>query len=93
MFGEKNGRQLQSLLSKFQDVFSIPKSLPPLRPQDHGIQLKEGTNRPNLRPYRYPNVLKDKVKGMVQEMLNSGIIQPSISPYSSFVVLVKKNNS
>lgn len=54
--------------------------------------LKEGSNPVSLRPYRYPQTQKDIIDGMVRELLDSGVIQPSSSPFASPVVLVKKKD-
>ncbi|GKB48199.1 hypothetical protein Tco_0898952 [Tanacetum coccineum] len=43
-----------SLLLEFDDVFSVPTSLPPNRSHDHRILLKTGTQPINVRPYRHP---------------------------------------
>ena len=52
--------------------------------------LKAGTEPMNKRPHRYPSVKKDVIEGLVQQMLDQGIIQPSFSPFASPVVLVGK---
>ena len=54
--------------------------------------LKEGARPINVRPYRYPQIWKDEIKRLVEEMLATGIIQPSYSPFSSPVILVKKKD-
>jgi hypothetical protein len=55
--------------------------------------LKEGSQPVNLRPYRYLGLQKDVLEKMVEEMLGTGIIRPSNSPFASPVVLVKKKDS
>ena len=47
----------------------------------------------NLRPYRYSGLQKDSLERMVTEMLDTGIIRTSNSPFASPVILVRKNNS
>ncbi|XP_057417585.1 uncharacterized protein LOC130711837 [Lotus japonicus] len=80
-------QQQELLLQDFQDVFEEPNSLPPFRGiHDHKIILKEGSNPVSLRPYRYPPAQKDVIDTMVKELLNSGVIQPSSSPFASPVV-------
>lgn len=56
------------------------------------MSLKEGTQPFKQQPYRYPYVQRIEIERLVQEMLASGIIQPSKSPYSSHVLLVKNKN-
>ena len=49
-----------------------------------------GSVPPNIRPYNYPYGHKRKIKHMVEEMLEDGIIRPSQSSYSAPVVMVTK---
>ncbi|KAF5476973.1 hypothetical protein F2P56_003657 [Juglans regia] len=81
---------VQQVLTKFPQVFEVPRGLPPSRPQDHRIPLKEGTQPMTARPYRYPHYQKSEIEKIVVELLESGVIRPSTSPFSSPVLLVRK---
>ncbi|KAL4036314.1 hypothetical protein IC575_005046 [Cucumis melo] len=70
-----------------------PETLPPKRGIEHHIHLKQGTNPVNVGPYRYAHQQKEEMERLVDEMLASGIIRPNTSPYSSPVLLVRKNGS
>ena len=81
------------VLKKFEDVFTWLDQLPPKRSIEHHIHLKQGTEPVNVRSYRYVFQQKAEVKKLVDdEMLASGIIQPSSNPYSSPVMLVRKKD-
>ena len=78
------------ILTEFSNVFKPPMSLPPKRPHDHYIPLQPNTHPVNIRPYRYPYYQKTQIEKMVREILQSGLVRPSKSPFSSPVLLVKK---
>ena len=52
--------------------------------------LKDGTPPVCERPYRYPYFQKSEIEKIVYELLGLGSIQPSQSPFSSPVLLVRK---
>jgi hypothetical protein len=81
---------LSQLLTEFQPIFEAPTKLPPERPQDHRIPLQPHQGPISVRPYRYPHYQKGEIEKMVKEFLESGLIRPSVSPFSSPVLLVKK---
>ncbi|GKD49207.1 ty3-gypsy retrotransposon protein [Tanacetum coccineum] len=83
---------LANVLHDFASVFSLPKGLPPARSHDHSIVLKDGVNAVKVRPYRYPVCQKTQIEKMVTDMLTEGLIQPSTSPFSAPVLLVRKKD-
>ena len=85
-------RDIQKVLDNHSKVFETPKGLPPICDHDHAIHLIPGCVPPNIRPYRYPYAQKSEIERMVVEMLETGIIQPSQSSFSTLVVLVHKKD-
>ncbi|WVZ51225.1 LOW QUALITY PROTEIN: hypothetical protein U9M48_002387 [Paspalum notatum var. saurae] len=85
--------EIQCLLDEFSSLFAASTGLPPPRDCDHTIPLIPGTSPVFIRPYRLTPALKDEVEVQIKEMLHSGIIQKSTSPFSSAVLLVKKKDN
>ncbi|CAL1394368.1 unnamed protein product [Linum trigynum] len=83
---------MRELIAEYGSVFATPNELPPRREVDHRIPLREGAAAVNVRPYRYAHHQKAEIERQVQEMLASGLIRPSSSPFSSPVLLVKKKD-
>ena len=83
---------LCSIIAHYTIVFKTPHGLPLLRTTDHRIPLVSGTVPINVKPYRYPHFQKSEIERLVQEMLVEGVIQPSTSPFSSPILLVKKKD-
>jgi hypothetical protein len=84
-------QDLQALLSKHQMVFSTPQGLPPSHGvHDHYIPLVPKILPPNIYLYHHPFSQKNEIEKMVQELLNAGVIHPSMIPYSSPIVMVPK---
>lgn len=46
----------------------------------------------NVRPYRYAVNQKDEIEKLITKMLDAGIIRPSVSPFSSPIVMIKKKD-
>jgi hypothetical protein len=84
--------EIQTVLDNFADVFADPKTLPPSRPYDHAVTLKHDAVPFNYRPYRYSPEHKTKIEKQVKQMLEAGIITPSMSPFASPVLLVLKKD-
>jgi len=85
--------EIQQLIDEFADLFAEPTELPPRRHCDHHIPLVPGATPVAMRQYRYKPALKDEIEKQVSEMLHSGLIRPSNSPFSSPVLLVRKKDN
>lgn len=83
-------QQLVDLLLKYKDCFSSSlKDLGFTTVNEMVIRLKD--NEPVVyRPYRLALPDRQLVQKMVQEMLDTGIVSDSCSPYASPIVLVQK---
>jgi hypothetical protein len=74
-------------------VFDSKVTFPPPRSYEHTIPLIAGATPFFIRPYRYAPVLKNEIETQVQEMLEAGLIQHSSSPFSSPILLKKKDKT
>lgn len=83
---------IQKVLTDFSDVFEEPTGLPPHHQYDHAINLEPGAAPVNCRPYRYSPLQKDEIERQVTEMLRTGVITHSMSPFAAPVLLVKKKD-
>lgn len=89
---KEQGRKFRTLLTEFADLFA--KDITELgRTQivQHKIYT-EDVPPINSRPYNVPPDEQNFIKEEIERMLESGIIQPSESPWTSPVVLVRKKN-
>ncbi|MCI10516.1 hypothetical protein A2U01_0031609, partial [Trifolium medium] len=84
--------KFHNLLTRYASLFHEPKQLPPPRFTDHQIPLVPNAAPVNVRPYRYPHAQKLEIESQVQKLLENGWIQPSNSPFSSPVLLLKKKD-
>ncbi|XP_012851409.1 PREDICTED: uncharacterized protein LOC105971108 [Erythranthe guttata] len=84
--------EIKNLLTEFLDIQTEPETLPPQREFDHRIRLHDEATVVNVRPYRYTHFKKNEIEKQVAALLKSGLMQPSTSPFSSPVLLVKKKD-
>jgi len=91
-FNDEQIGVLTDLLNKYQDVFATSTN-----PFGHTSitqhKIITGESKPiKQAPRRLPLQLKEKAEEEVEKMLAKGIIEPSSSPWSSLIVLVKKKD-
>ena len=79
-------------IHQYKNVFEKPHGLPPIRSHDHTIPLMSGSAPLKVQLYRYPYSQKTEIEHINVEMSSEGIIQPSSSPFSLPVLLVKKKD-
>jgi hypothetical protein len=79
------------LLQEYTTVFDMPIGLPPPRCHNHHIHLLSDTPLVVVRPYRYPQLVKNELERQCRDLPEQGIICPSLSAFSSPVLLVKKH--
>jgi hypothetical protein len=88
----KQGKQFSQLLMEFSDLFA--QDTTELGRTDlvtHRIYTEEGPPI-RSRPYSSSPTEQTFIKEEIQRMLDSGLIRPSSSPWTSPVVLVRKKN-
>eukprot|EP00253_Pinus_taeda_P017311 PITA_17311 len=85
--------EMQQIINNHLAVFDKRHELPPSRGEHgHSITLVPGAQPPNVCPYRYPFAQKNEIKKIIKELLEAGVIRPSISLYSLPVVMVLKKD-
>jgi len=73
-------------------VMTLPKELPPSRSVDHAIDLIPGQSPPSCAPCRLAPIELEELKRLLSELLESGFIVPSKSPYGALIIFVKKKD-
>nr|GEX63880.1 putative mitochondrial protein [Tanacetum cinerariifolium] len=86
-------KELHKVVDQYDDVFAVPKELPPQRSYDHKIPLLEGTQPINIRLYRDPSIQKDAIEAMLNEFSKARVIKASNSPFASPIVMVKRKDN
>ena len=90
--GGDMGSLVDGILKDFEDVFSDPPGLPPMRTVAHVAPLIPGSRPPYRRNYRMTEAEKSELKKQLTELLEKGLIRPSVSPFGSPVIFVRKKN-
>ena len=81
------------IVNEFPDVFpeELP-GLPPDREIEFAIDLAPGTEPVSKAPYRMAPVEMKELAKQLQELLDKGVIRPSVSPWGAPVLFVKKKD-
>lgn len=87
--GNEVSPEVNKLLQVFSGVFEELTSLPSQREVDHAIELLPGQKPPVRPPQRLLQSESQVVQNQVDELLCKGLIEPSISPFASPVLVVK----
>ncbi|KAL8598062.1 hypothetical protein ACOMHN_062660 [Nucella lapillus] len=82
-------RDIQALLAEYTDVFSDLPNATTI--EECRVDLTDD-NPIRSKPYPVPFSQRETVKEEVEAMLKMGVIEPSVSPYASPIVLVKKRD-
>ncbi|XP_022157398.1 uncharacterized protein LOC111024105 [Momordica charantia] len=82
------------VVNEFSDMFleDLP-GLPPSREVDFCIELLPGTTPISKAPYRMAPVELKELKLQLEELLDKGLIRPSVSPWGAPVLFVKKKDN
>jgi hypothetical protein len=86
--------EIQELLGEFADIVvdELPCSLPPIRSISHHIDLIIGSSLPNKAAYRLTPQENEEVKRQVQDLMDKGLIQESLSPCAVPTTLIPKKD-
>jgi len=78
------------IVQEFLEVFQEVPGLPLHRKIEFAIELVPGTAPISKAPYRMAPVELAELKKQLQELLDRGLIQPSVSPWRAPVLLGKR---
>lgn len=82
-----------TILSKFVDVFPVELlGLPPIRDFDFTIPLKPSTEPISKTPYRMTVPELHELGIQLKDLIDQGLIRPSVSPWGAPVIFVKKKD-
>jgi hypothetical protein len=91
--GVAKGLEHLSVVREFADVF--PEELPRMLPErelEFSIDLKLGTEPIARMPYRMSTPELQELKMQLKELLDLGLIRPSVSPCGAPVIFIQKKD-
>ena len=90
---QEQQKEVRSLITSYQDIFEIGEG-PKGRTSIVQHTIDTGDAKPiRQNPRRLPFAKREEARNIIKEMENEGIIEPSNSPWTSPVVLVKKKDN
>lgn len=84
--------KLKNLLCEYRDIFSDMPGELDSHIATHEIKLLEGSEPKLMKPYRIPEKLRKEIDVQIDNLLKSGRIRESKSPYGHPIVCVAKPN-
>jgi len=78
------------VVQDFPQVFQEVPGLPPDREIEFAIELLPGTTPISKAPYRMAPPELAELKKQIQELLDKGLIRPSVSPWGAPVLLLRR---
>ena len=87
-------KEVQVILDDYANVFprELPIGLPPQRDLDHCIELVPGAEPLHKAPYRMSPKWLDELKKQLQDLIEKGYIQSSVSPFGAPMLFVPKKD-
>jgi hypothetical protein len=79
-----------AILEDFEDVFKEVPRLPPKRDIDFSINLMPRAAPTSKTPYKMSTPELKELQMQLEELLKKGYICPSVSPWGSLVLFMKK---
>ena len=90
---DASARIKEDVQKEFPKLFLIPDTLPPLRWDNHRVELEEGAIHPLVRGLpRMSKAEMDETKIFLTDMLKRGWIKPSMASYGAPFFFVPKPN-
>jgi hypothetical protein len=81
-----------TILEYFEDVFKEVPGIPPKRYIDFSINLMPGAAPVSKTPYRMNTQELKDLQMHLEELLKKGYIHPSVSPWGSPILFMKKKD-
>jgi hypothetical protein len=81
-----------AVLKDYEDAFKEIPRLPPKRDIDFSINLMSGETLVNKTPYRMSTLELNELQMKLEEIMKKWYIHPSVSPWGSPVLFMKKKD-